>query len=786
MAHALPARVLVAVGLLSASALALEVAWVRVLSVALWYHFASLVVSAAVLGFGLSGMLLALFPTWLQGDVQRRGTLMATAGAASVVVGLAALSAVPFDPFRLMLEPVQLVYALVWWTAITAPFLGIGACIGLLLAAHSAQIGRLYGADLLGAGLGAGAVVLAFRPLGGSGTVVACAALAFASAAALGGRRRVAAPAVVGLIGCLVLLPNADDWLEVRLTSDKQAAPGMSMERFLADPGRRVHSSWNALSRVDLVRGDQGMHILIDGGAAWVRVPSLGKPLDELPPMRDIAALPMVVAPPESVLVIGSGAGWEVVAAYTHGAERITAVELNPGITDLLDDELAEATRGLFASPRVELVTGEGRSFLARATERWDAIIGMHTISNAATASGSGRLAEGHLFTEEAFDDYLAHLTDDGLLYLTRPEEQFPKLVLTARDALARAGAADPGAHLAVVRTRPQPGDAYSFTAGLLVGRSPFTDEQVRALRAEASALSLDVLLADGLGAAPYPELVAGGSAAHWAQELGVDMRPATDVRPFFNQRRTWSSLRPSDLRDVLSQGDRGRRALEDRPVAEVSLVVLALLAVVVAAACTLLPLWLGRRRLTAPRRTPLLGYFALLGVSYLFVELALVHSLTLFLGHPTLAFAVVVGAMLIASGVGARMSERVDARAPAVVALGAALVVTTALLVPPLVDGALAAPVGVRVALAAVAVGPVGVALGMPFPLGMSLCGRTAPALLPVAWGVNGFASVLGGVGCLMLSTAWGFSAVLLLGALLYAVAAALLWTASQALESP
>ena len=132
-------------------------------------------------------------------------------------------------------------------------------------------------------------------------------------------------------------------------------------------------------------------------------------------------------------------------------------------------------------------------------------------------------------------------------------------------------------------------------------------------------------------------------------------LTPTTDDRPFFNQRRGWWTIRAADIKKVFSQGSRARMALEDEPVAEVSLVALLLQAVVLAALFTFVPVWFRRKKTPLPIRgsVGLLAYFVVLGFGFIFVELGLVNRLGLFLGTPTLTFATVVGVLLVASGFG-------------------------------------------------------------------------------------------------------------------------------------
>ena len=141
--------------LLSLATLLLELALTRVLSVANWYHFGFLVVSTALLGFGSSGVTLSLW-TKLREETpldHALGSLSLLFGFVSLVSFLL-MQRIPFQPFRVLVDRWQLVYMLLYYLVLAAPFFCSGLAISLLLSRGGREVNRLYAADLLGAGLG--------------------------------------------------------------------------------------------------------------------------------------------------------------------------------------------------------------------------------------------------------------------------------------------------------------------------------------------------------------------------------------------------------------------------------------------------------------------------------------------------------------------------------------------------------------------------------------------------------------------------------------------------------
>jgi len=189
-------------------------------------------------------------------------------------------------------------------------------------------------------------------------------------------------------------------------------------------------------------------------------------------------------------------------------------------------------------------------------------------------------------------------------------------------------------------------------------------------------------------------------------------------------------------------------------------MVLLGSLAQITAAAVLLILLPLRRLRrhgVATPGRWQLLAYFAALGAGFMFVEIALMQKLVLFLGHPVYAVTVVLTSLLAFAGVGSLLAGRLEAITPARIRLLAMFVVGLVLF-------------AARVAAAVVMLAPLGVALGMPFPLGIRVVSARAPELVPWAWAINGFLSVFSSIFCIVLAMSIGFTRVLLVAALVYA----------------
>jgi hypothetical protein len=276
--------------------------------------------------------------------------------------------------------------------------------------------------------------------------------------------------------------------------------------------------------------------------------------------------------------------------------------------------------------------------------------------------------------------------------------------------------------------------------------------------------------------------------AVYRAQAAQIE--PATDDRPFFNQHTRWSSINLNTIRDLLTQERQGRIALEDRPIAEVTLLVLLAQTILIAAALILFPLArFSREGLRAPNRWRFLLYFAGLGLGFIMIEIALLSRFMLFLGQPVYTFAVVLASLLLFTGAGAYLAGRFRSQPRRavlrIVPLILLTLIATAFVLPALFSAALGIALLWRVSLSVVLLAPLGILLGMPFPIGLRIVSEEASALVPWSWGVNGFFTVIGSVTALILGMSFGFKVALLAGALCYLVSLAAITAGNKAFDA-
>jgi spermidine synthase len=766
-------RRLLGVLLVSLATLVLELTLTRLFSATMFYHFAFLAISLALFGAGASGVFVYLLRPRLDGE--RAGRLMAAGSllfAGSTVLALVVILGHPLSPINPGLETLV---SLAWiYGAAALPFFCSGCVITLAITAWAGDINRLYLFDLAGAALGCLLLVPALGLLGAIDSVLLVAVLGALAGFLLSGRRTL----LLATAAAALLLA----WNHLQPAIVLREAKGLSEAPVM-------FSRWNSFSRVTVTRTEDADRLLlfIDADAATI-IHRDAADLQRHAAERDrIESLAYHTGRRDKVLIIGPGAGVDVIVARLHGARDVTAVEVNPLVArDVMSSEPFRSFSGrLYEQPGVRLVVDEGRSFLRRSDERYDLIVGTMVDTWAATAAGAFALTENNLYTVEAFHDYLARLAPGGILSITRwhqsPPDQLLRLVSLGRTALAARGVRHAGDHFVIVRGRPEGGQPLA-TATLLLKAQPFTKHEVAGAEAYAARVGLDLLYSPGTRPAnDLARLVqAEDPAAVWSSFVS-DISPPTDNRPFFFQ-----SARPAQvLQKRWARGEWRRTNLG--MIVLFGLVAISLVMVVL---FILGPLLLVRRRLAGTRgRLPFLLYFAALGTGFIVVEVVLVQKCVLFLGHPAYALTVVLFALLLWSALGSLLAGRFpDAGLPrtlrGVLLAVAGLVVLQVLALAPVFYGLVHLPTPWRVLITVIVLGPLGLALGMPMPTGIRLLLARAPELVPWAWGVNGAASVLGSVGAVAFAMRWGFDGVLLGAAALYLAAVVLAARAVGATE--
>ena len=764
--------------LCSLSSLAYQVTLTRLFSITLWYHFAFMIISIAMLGLAASGVALVLRP---------RLRALECLGLYSLLLGIAIPASwlianlIPFDPVQLVWDWTQLLRIGLLYLVLAMPFFCCGLVIATAFAVQSARAPLLYGADLIGAGLGSLGILVMLCLLAPERSVLLL-ALAPLLAAALSGGPRLRAVAMVCACFSLLIFIWQPDFAAVHIS------PYKGLPSALRFPGAVPLARYDSpFARVDTfespaVRFAPGLSLrwqealphqaglTVDGGdiSAITAVDdqrALGF-LEDLP-----SALPYVVGNRARVLVLDPRGGLQLLVARRFAAKEIIAVESLPELVRVIRSDWHSFAGDLYAGTTA---TGLGRSWLRTAGERFDII---DIALTGVEPFGSFGIAEDFRFTVEAVKEYLGHLRPDGLLsvnlYLLPPPRTELRLLATLVAAMEESGVNEPARHLAIVRSWG--------TWCLLAKRSPLTAGDIERIKGFAEERWFDLvhypgmvpsemnrnikMVTDDYGPA-VAALLDPRQRDGFLTSYPFAVSPVRDDAPFFNY-----FLKPGRVGEVYRlMGGKWQFFLEAGFLVPAVLAQVALLSLLL----LLLPLLAGKgHRIRGLHGCRLLPYFALLGGGFMFVETVLIQRLILTLEHPAFAVATVLAALLVSSGAGSLLSQRYTVLQRPATAAGIALLVILYSLALPAVTNAMA-PWALVAKTGAVflLLTPLGLLMGIPFPSGLRTLGAAEPRLIPWAWVVNGCCSVLAPLLAIMLAVMAGFSMVLALGAAAYGLA--------------
>jgi spermidine synthase len=797
--------------IISAAALAYEILLMRLLSISQWHHFAYMIISLAMLGFGASGTFVAIAQRWL---TRKFRLVLASNGflfSFTMVTSFSLAQRVPLNPLEILWEGRQSLYLILVYLLLSLPFFFAANCIIIIFGRLKERIHQMYLFDLLGAGIGACGMVLLLATLTPTSClrVLSAFGLLAAGLAILSDKPRqsIRSAAVFLCCGCLLPFSWPAEWLATHISEYK----GLNMALRVPE-AKVIERRSSLLSSLEVVSSPvipfryapgmslncsleppQQLGVFIDADS-MSPITRLDGRLDSLAYLDCLtSALPYHLLNRPKVLVLGAGGGMDVLMALYHGAETVDAVELDYQLVDLVQHNYAEYAGHIYEPPTSNIHVAEARGLVARTNKRFDLIQLSLLDSFNTSVAGGYAINETYLYTIEGFQEYLRHLKPGGLLAITRwlklPPRESLKLFATAVEALEASGVSDPGQHLALIRSWN--------TTTLLVSNGDFSLTERERIQAFCGSRSFDIDYSPGLQRSDLNRynviegpLVYDGAMAllserrqDFIQDYKFNIAPATDDRPYFFHFIKWSTL--PELLALRKQG--GLPLIEWAFPILVLTLVQGLLASLL---WILLPLhFLGRVPGPKHLRSRICLYFLCLGLAFMFMEIAFIQKFILFLSHPVYAVAVVLSTFLVFSGVGSSLSRKwtrwiewQDPPAPGMpggfsvvgIILISALYV---LFLPPLFERFMVLHDFGKILLSIALIGPLALFMGMPFPLGLARVAESAEDLIPWSWGINGCASVTGAVLATIIAIQWGFRMLIGLALILYALAAAALW---------
>ena len=788
----------ISITLLSGCALAYEVLLMRLFSIIQWHHFAYMVIGLALLGYGMSGTLVSIFQNKLSDKYTKLYLACITLFGISSVVCFLLAQHIPFNAEEILWNSEQVLFLAYIFLLLTIPFFFAATVICLSFMRYPTLTSSIYAADLLGAGLGSLTVIillsLAFPQWAlfiiGIISVIAVMIAGWELDIKPGYRVNTLAIVVIGILVLagshveLDISPYKGLSQTLRITGTEiteELSSPLGILSVVASrdvplrhvPGMSLNANQEPLNQIGIFTDGDNLSVMTEYPADLERLGYLDK---------ITSALPYQLKKLNHVLIVGAGGGADVLQAKFHQIPDISAIEINPQIVDLVNENYGDFTGHLYQQNDVTLHIGEARDYLTTSRKNYDLIQLALTDAFNTSISGLYSLNESYLYTTEALHLYLERLNPDGYLALTRwiklPPRDTLKLFATATTVLRQMGVTSPEKRLILIRSWQ--------TSTLLIKNGMFTNEELAAVEAFCHERSFDLAYTPLLQpeqANRYNVLssplfyqatsaILSDNAESFLDRYKFNIQPATDDKPFFHHFFKWSAF--TEIYQLRRQGG--------MPLIEwgyINLIVTLLVAGLLSFALIILPVWfLHRRRLISSDKikgVKVVCYFFTIGLAYLFIEIAFIQKFTQLLHHPIYSIAVTLTAFLVFSGLGSLLTARLlryftGEQIIFTVATGiSALCLIYLLSLGTVFTYLTAAPVGFKALLMSLLIAPLAILMGMPFPIALTSLAKHASYYIPWAWGINGCASVISVVLATVFAIHYGFSVVILIAVLLY-----------------
>ncbi|HSW54806.1 MAG TPA: hypothetical protein VLH59_06935 [Ignavibacteriaceae bacterium] len=763
------------VSLLSAAIIAFQLSLIQILSITQWYHFAYMVISVALLGFGAAGTVLSLAKKFF---VERAETilpgLMTLSGLAMALsVSIAQAEALRFDSYLLFADYSHIWKLITTYFLFLIPFFLGALAIGIIFIKYVDKIGVLYFANMLGSGLGGLAAVFLMWIFFPQKLPAVIAAIAFAASIVIVPKEQRNVFTFIVMVTVAVLVFMYITPAKLQLSEYK------SLSKTLNLPDSKIilkeSSPYGLIEIVSTpyLRYAPGLSIKYPGVVSvenaafnngdWIG-PLLSNENDSLHYLLFTTEnLGYVKSDRKNVLVLGAGTGRQVRTAILNDAERITSVEQNKALANLLEGKLASKVDFILNDKSVRPQNISPRTFLLSTQQKFD-LISLPMIDAFGGSSGMYALQEQYLLTVESFNEMLAALNRNGVVsvstYIDYPYRNPIKIIATFAEVFEKRKIDNPDEYIVAIKNWN--------TITFLVKKDPLTVSEIDSIRNFCYIMNFDpVLLPDIFDAEResfnklqdttlYSMLDKILHSKEEREKLYNDypfnIKPATDNQPYFSQFLQWSTI--PLLADLFGN--------QTVPFFEVGYLLMYLTFIqitILAVILIIVPLF--RIGFKGGKKLKTLLYFSGLGIGYMLIEIILIQRFTLYFGNVIYAAALVVCLMLVSSGFGSLVSQKITPK-PYKIILIVSIIIISFILYALFLSGWLRTTIGfsltAKIILSFIWIAPPAFFMGMPFPLGLKKLSFSNESQIPWAWGINGVFSVVSAVLATIIAVELGF----------------------------
>ncbi|OQA20763.1 MAG: spermidine synthase [Actinobacteria bacterium ADurb.Bin346] len=803
-------RINISLLLISFSIFLYQVCLLRIISIADYYHFAFLIVSVALLGFGISGSFLYFFTSKIKNPGLIR-LIFAFGFSITVFLSFVLINRIPFDSFRIMWEIKQVFYLLAYYFFLLLPFFFGGSFIGYVLQSNE-RPGVIYFYNLIGSALGAIAFIIIMKPIGKTGVIVSTAAMGVAATLIILNKKYLkqfltlclsflivvallyqfypaifeirmspykSLPSVLRNPGSKILISEENPYslLDVISSESIRSAPGLSLKyNDVPPPQLGLTVDGDNISVITEVKKDAGRlkesDLIKRGGALEF--------LNYLPVSVVFESSPEL----KNILIIEPGGGLDVLASlYFSNHNNITVLQNNEMAVDLLKNEkiITDFNGNIYNRKNIKIYEMPGRNFIKQADDKYDLIIVSLSDSFHPVSSGAYSLNEDYLYTVESVSGLMNILAENGMISITRwiqfPPSEDLKVISTLVESAEKTGMDGISSKVFAFRS-------WS-TLTVMFKNGRFTDGEINKLSNKIDALNFDAVYYAGVKSEEtnkynqlektyyfdyFKRVIESGKQEResFYRQYYFNIKPSTDNNPYFYNFFKFRQI-PEIVRFF------GKSTQPFGGGSYLVLISAMAISVILSLIFILFPLRLKKVGINFKRDFKFLGYFLVIGFGFFFIELPFIQKFILVLDKPAVSLAVILFSLMLSAGIGSYLSSRVNTRLELIISIIVVYIILFVTLSGFVIDFIIVKQLWQRAIYTVLIVFPLGFFMGMPFPKGIAAARQTRPEIIPWLWAVNGFASVIGSIAAVMISIHLGFLAVIVLSAVMYILALAL-----------
>jgi len=768
-------------GILSSAIIGYQLVLMQLLSIVQWHHFAYMIISVALLGFGSAGTVIAIFKPYIlkHSKIVMPLCLFISATTMSVAFRLANHPSVMFDTYLLFNDYTKTFKLAMTYLLFFLPFFLGATTIGIAFTKYTSQIGKLYFANMLGSGIGGLAVIVLFWYLLPQHLVqllaflVAISGLLIISKAVL---CQVSLLISLVTIALSSLFPSQLNLSEYKSFSKTMQLPDTRIETEESSPYGLAQVVSSPVLRfapsISLAyKGKVPVHKVLFVNGNWS---------GSIAPVNDSShimnytsnALPFFISNPKSVLILEAKTGTDIILSSENNVKNIIAIEANKNIINILKNDTTSKINRLLSNSGIRYINQSPRTYLQQEGNVSDLII-LPSIGAFGGTSGINALEEQYLLTIEAFEQMWDKLSGDGMISITCWND-FPvrnplKLLTTLKQMLHNKGVKNIEKHIVSIKSWG--------TMTFVVKHSPFSDSELHRVSSFCDSMKFDPLLprklvdkndvtynqSQDLNYSNYFRKILSHQGGKFMEEYDFAIAPTTDDRPFFSQFVQWKNI------PILAKSF-GNKTLPFLELGHIILLITLVQTMLIAVILVILPLF--KIHSVVKYKLPTFLYFAGIGIGYMFLEIVLIQQTILYVGTSIYSTAIVISSLLIFSGIGSYYSSKIHLIPKKHLLLFLSIVLLVSILafmLVPVFQKTILLSLSGKIGIVVLCLAPLAFLLGMPFPLGLQLLTSNNSEAVPWAWGINSYFSVISTSVATVLAVEFGFRSVFIFAAMAY-----------------